>query len=190
MRCKLSTSHTRTIPLLLAPFDLYHQFPSTPVSLLEATFPLSPPPCLRLRKSSDRDHSLAAPGSAISKGRRRMEKALVVCGSTRPALPRTVARTEENRNCSIHPRSTASLAISPDHYTKRGLTSARAALMSASVPAPTSRHNMRPASMTSGMTLAKIRAAMKRDARGSNPVQPVKRMRMVDTITPTLPRVS
>ncbi len=49
---------------------------------------------------------------------------------------------------------------------------------------------MRPASMTSGMTLAKIRAAMKRDARGSNPVQPVKRMRMVDTITPTLPRVS
>jgi hypothetical protein len=45
-------------------------------------------------------------------------------------------------------------------------------------------------SMTKGMTLAVINAAMKRDAIGSNPVHPVHLIRMVEMMTPTLPSVS
>ena len=44
--------------------------------------------------------------------------------------------------------------------------------------------------MTRGTTLATIRSAMNIDARGSNPDQPVNLIRIVETITPTLPKVS
>jgi len=44
--------------------------------------------------------------------------------------------------------------------------------------------------MTSGITLAMIRAAMNKLARGSKPVQPVSLIRRVEMITPTLPSVS
>ena len=47
-----------------------------------------------------------------------------------------------------------------------------------------------PVSMTSGMTLAAMRTAMKSDAMGSKPVQPYSWMSSVDTITPTEPSVS
>ena len=40
------------------------------------------------------------------------------------------------------------------------------------------------------MTLAIMSRAMNRLAKGSKPVQPVRRMRMVEMITPTEPRVS
>lgn len=71
-----------------------------------------------------------------------------------------------------------------------GLTSAKAFLISFSFPSPTSRHKTRPESMTSGTTLATIRTAMNIDASGSKPDQPVHFMRIVDMMTPTLPRVS
>lgn len=44
--------------------------------------------------------------------------------------------------------------------------------------------------MTSGTTLATIKTAIKIDASGSKPDQPVHLMRMVETMTPTLPNVS
>jgi hypothetical protein len=62
--------------------------------------------------------------------------------------------------------------------------------MSLSVCEPTSRHRTFPESTTRGMTLAMIKTAMKRLAIGSNPVHPVHRIRRVEIITPTLPRVS
>lgn len=74
--------------------------------------------------------------------------------------------------------------------TVKGLTSANALRISLSFSSPTSKHKILPESMTSGMTLAMIRAAMNKLAIGSKPVQPVKRMRIVEMMTPTLPSVS
>jgi hypothetical protein len=44
--------------------------------------------------------------------------------------------------------------------------------------------------MTSGTTLATIRTAIKIEAKGSKPDQPVHFISIVETMTPTLPRVS
>lgn len=74
--------------------------------------------------------------------------------------------------------------------TVKGLTSANALRISLSFSSPTSKHKILPESMTNGMTLAMIRAAMNKLAIGSKPVQPVKRMRIVEMMTPTLPSVS
>lgn len=52
---------------------------------------------------------------------------------------------------------------------------------------PTSKQSTLPESITSGITLAMINTAMNRLAMGSNPVQPVYFMRMVEMMTPTLP---
>lgn len=70
------------------------------------------------------------------------------------------------------------------------LTSAKAVRISFSLPSPTSKQRMRPESITSGITLAMMRTAMKIDASGSKPDQPVYLMSMVEMMTPTLPSVS
>lgn len=68
-------------------------------------------------------------------------------------------------------------------------TSVRASWMDFSRVSRSSASTL-PVSMTSGMTLAAMRIAMKRDAMGSNPVQPYSWMSSVETITPTEPSVS
>lgn len=70
------------------------------------------------------------------------------------------------------------------------LTSRSASWISTSCSAPMSRHKTRAESMTSGMTDSRIMAAMKSEASGSHPVQPVYLIRIVDKMTPTLPSVS
>ena len=69
-------------------------------------------------------------------------------------------------------------------------TSDRAALTSASASVPTSRHSTLAESMTRGITLAMISPAIIRLAMGSKTVQPVRRIMIVERITPTLPSVS
>ena len=69
-------------------------------------------------------------------------------------------------------------------------TSVRAVLISRSTSAPTSKHSTRPQSITSGITLAMIKIAIKSDAIGSNIVQPVYLIMSVEMMTPTEPKVS
>lgn len=55
---------------------------------------------------------------------------------------------------------------------RKGRTAVSAFLTSASVSSPMSSMSSLPESTTSGTTLAKMRTAIKMDARGSNPVHP------------------
>jgi hypothetical protein len=70
------------------------------------------------------------------------------------------------------------------------LTASKAFLTSPALSTPKSNTSNLPESMTNGTTLAKMRAAIKIEARGSNPVQPNELIKMVDSMTPTDPNVS
>lgn len=69
-------------------------------------------------------------------------------------------------------------------------TCANAFLISCSRSVPRSNTKTLALSWTNGSTLAKIKTAMKMEARGSKPVQPYRLMRMVEMMTPTEPSVS